>query len=263
MNDFRQLAKASFVNTVGKLPSSSVIDKLASWIRFSHWCMERGASVGRYDTNSAGRYDDRYRLYEQAIVREALERQPVDYLEFGVYEGASIAWWARRLFHPDTRFFGFDTFTGLPEKWAKYPPNTFSTEGRIPDLPDTRVHFYQGFFQQTVPGFLRDFSRQTRLVVHLDADLYSSTLFALTALSTVLEPDDLLFFDEFAAPTSEFRAFDDFVSAYMVKYEVLGAVNNFNRVCVKLTEVPSAPTRRFSMPHSNDHELRAHVASAP
>ncbi len=237
MSDFRQLAKTSFVNTVGKLPNTSLIDKLASWIRFSHWCIERGASLGRYDERSPGKYDDRYRLYERAILHESLERQPIDYLEFGVAEGASIAWWAKRMIHPDARFFGFDTFTGLPEKWAKYPPNTFSTNGNIPHVPDPRVRFYKGLFQHTVPAFLRRFSRRSRIVVHLDADLYSSTLFALTALSGILEPDDFLFFDEFAAPTSEFRAFDDFVSAYLVKYEVIGAVNSFNRVCVKLKQV--------------------------
>ncbi len=237
MSALRQLAKTSFVNTVGKLPYTSLVDKLASWIRFSHWCVECGSSVGRYDSSCAGNYDDRYRLYDDVIQRESLDRGPVEYLEFGVYEGASITWWARHIPDPGARFFGFDTFTGLPEQWARYPRNTFSTGGRIPDLPDPRVHFHEGLFQHTVPSFLQRFSRRGRVVVHLDADLYSSTLFALTALFPVFQPDDLLFFDEFAAPASEFRAFDDFVSAYMVKYDLVGAANNFNRVCLKLKQI--------------------------
>jgi len=80
-------------------------------------------------------------------------------------------------------------------------------------------------FQDTLPRFLRDFARNKRLVLHLDADLYSSTLFVLTSVASLLRPGDLLPFDEFAAPAHEFRAFDDFVKAFGLCYEVVGAVN--------------------------------------
>jgi hypothetical protein len=71
-------------------------------------------------------------------------------------------------------------------------------------------------------------------VVHLDADLYSSTLFALTSLASRLKPGDILLFDEFAVPLHEYRAFMDFLSAYRFDYEVLGAVNHYLHVGMKI-----------------------------
>ena len=50
----------------------------------------------------------------------------------------------------------------------------------------------------------------------------------------LLRPGDVLLFDEFGVPTHEFRAFDDFVSAYRVDYELVGAVNNYLQVAIRL-----------------------------
>jgi hypothetical protein len=241
MGALREEAKTRFVNAVGRFSHFnsivSIVEKLACWLRFSRWCVERGISAGRYDGRARGEYEDRYNLYEAVIQQEALDDETFDFLEFGVFEGTSIDWWTRRISDPRVRFFGFDTFTGLPEQWGIFGPKTFSAEGKTPEISDPRCHFEVGLFQKTVPAFVRKFSRPRRMVVHLDADLYSSTLFALTSLATILRPGDLLFFDEFASPTSEFRALEDFVKAYLVKYELLGAVNNFNRVCLKLSQV--------------------------
>ena len=68
----------------------------------------------------------------------------------------------------------------------------------------------------------------------MDADLYSSTLFVLTRLIPYLKRDDILIFDEFGVPTHEFRAFTDIVSSYNIKFEVLGAINNYLQVALKL-----------------------------
>jgi hypothetical protein len=181
-------------------------------------------------------------LYAAVVQREALYKESIDYFEFGVYRGDSIAWWCKHVAHSTGRFIGFDTFTGLPEKWHECAPSgTFSTEGRPPTIEDSRVSFQVGMFQQTLPGFLRKFRRSKRLILHLDADLYSSTLFVLTSVASLLRPGDLLFFDEFASPVHEFRAFADCVKAFGFQYEVIGAVNNFNQVCFKVVGAPSIP----------------------
>jgi Macrocin-O-methyltransferase (TylF) len=82
------------------------------------------------------------------------------------------------------------------------------------------------------PAGRHDFSR--RLVIHLDADLYSSTLFVLTALAPYFKRGDIILFDNFICSMDEFRAFEDFVKAFRVKYEVLGGVQEYIRVCVKI-----------------------------
>jgi hypothetical protein len=64
-------------------------------------------------------------------------------------------------------------------------------------------------------------------IIHLDADLYTATLFVLMQLFPYLKTGDLIFFDEFSVPTHEFKAFDEFTQACYIKLKPIGAVNNF------------------------------------
>ena len=64
-------------------------------------------------------------------------------------------------------------------------------------------------------------------MIHLDADLFSSTLYALTSMAPCLNTGDILFFDEFNVPNHEFLAFKIFTESYYVKTKLLGAVNNY------------------------------------
>ena len=98
--------------------------------------------------------------------------QAIDYMEFGVWQGASLRMWIEMNQHPKSRFFGFDSFVGLPEDWGKYPKGTCDVAGKPPDISDQRVKFYTGWFQDSVPGFLAAFRDSDRpLVIHCDADL--------------------------------------------------------------------------------------------
>ncbi|MFY9743488.1 MAG: glycosyltransferase [Candidatus Sulfotelmatobacter sp.] len=186
-------------------------------------------------------------MYESIVKQENLDTEGIDYLEFGVYRGDSIKWWSERIATSGARFIGFDTFTGLPEQWHEgAPPGTFSTQGNPPITHDSRVNFEVGMFQETLPEFIRRFKRNKKLVLHLDADLYSSTLFVLTSIASMLTPGDLLFFDEFATPRHEFRAFSDCVKAFGIKCDVVGAVNGFNQVCFKIAAIPNRPCRNIA-----------------
>src|SRR5262249_32741078 len=142
-----------------------------------------------------------------------------------VYRGASILWWAQHHTHADSRFFGFDSFEGLPEDWelgrGGLKRGALSTEGQIPQTDDARVTFVKGWYQNTLPSFLKTFAPRARLVVHLDSDLYSSTLYALTSLNGILVPGSVLMFDEFCNH-EEFRACMDYIGAYGRHYRVIG-----------------------------------------
>ena len=62
-----------------------------------------------------------------------------------------------------SRFFGFDSFEGLPEDWGDVPRGMFAVEGRAPHIDDARVQFVQGLFQETLYGFLAYYVRAPRL----------------------------------------------------------------------------------------------------
>jgi hypothetical protein len=201
--------------------------RLAYLARYSRWLDGQ-----RLEPRFAKRADFFEHLYES----ERLER-PIDYLEFGVFTGKAIRWWTERVRHPDARFVGFDTFEGLPERWGRRQVGAYSTAGQVPKIDDPRCGFEIGMFQDTLPGFLRREPLGRRLVVHLDADLYSSTLFVLTTLHARLQAGDLLLFDEIGSlrhPMEEFRAFEDFANAYRLEYRALVATREFRKVAIRV-----------------------------
>ncbi|HMQ76791.1 MAG TPA: class I SAM-dependent methyltransferase [Flavobacteriales bacterium] len=174
----------------------------------------------------------REQLHAHVIRRSGLHEAPIDYLEFGVFDGRSFRWWLAHATHADSRFHGFDTFEGLPEQWGAFAKGDMAAT--VPVLEDPRGRFHKGLFQDTLLPFLRSapFADGRRKVIHLDADLYSSTLFVLTALGPHLRAGDVLLFDEFNVPNHEFAALQAFQASWYVRTELLGAVNNYYQVAL-------------------------------
>lgn len=164
-----------------------------------------------------------------AAVSERLGNVPIHYLEFGVWKGESIKGWTKLNTHPDSRFFGFDSFEGLPEDWTGvFGKGAFDVGGVAPDLTDDRVKFVKGWFQDTLPVFLAGYSTGNRtLVVHIDADLHSSAIYALTKLDDFIKPGTIVIFDEFASAMHEFRAFNDYCRAYRRDMQPIGMTADF------------------------------------
>jgi O-methyltransferase len=228
---FRPTIASFLAKTLGRvnLEAPAVgFTAVAYWARFARWCSTHPTPGARYGKG-------RDWLYQSVIEREALDRAPMKYLEFGVYRGDSLRWWLDGIAHPDSRFVGFDTFTGLPERWRPTEPaGHFNANGAIPDIRDPRCSFEVGLFQDTLPAFLAHSDLSGRLVANLDADMFTSTLFVLTTLAPYLKSGDLVFFDEFSCPLDEFRAFEEFVRSFRVKYELVAAVYGYTRVCIKI-----------------------------
>jgi hypothetical protein len=162
---------------------------------------------------------------------------PVEYLEFGVASGRSFKWWVAANQNPESRFTGFDTFTGLPENWDVFKAGDMSMDGQFPDVNDSRAEFKKGLFQETLPEFIKKYEFKHRKIIHLDADLYSSTLYVLSMLAPYINIGDILIFDEFAVPTHEFKAFLDFKQSFYFDFELIYAGNNYLQSAFKVVKI--------------------------
>lgn len=177
-------------------------------------------------------YNKRYQRYQYVVDKLSLKDANIDNLEFGVCNGNSFQWWVNNSHNVHSKFYGFDTFEGLPEDWGTF--NKGDMAANIPILIDNRAEFIKGLFQETLPSFLLNQKKrsETRKIIHLDADLFSSTLYTLTSLAPYLKKGDILLFDEFNVPNHEFFAFKMFCDSYYIKTRLLGAVNNYYQVAL-------------------------------
>ena len=167
-------------------------------------------------------FETREQLWEKCV-NECVGRDvPMTYVEYGVHEGYSISFFASKNSSAESVFFGLDSFEGLPEDWgsASMPKGSFDVGGTVPSVSDDRVRFIKGWFQNTSEQLLHSVNEKgtQQLVVHYDADLYSSTLFALSRMATLRRPYYAIF-DEFVG--HETRALYNFVQAFNVDVQFL------------------------------------------
>jgi hypothetical protein len=173
----------------------------------------------------------RYKLYDKVGNALELENKKINYLEFGVASGNSFKWWINFNKNTESHFSGFDTFEGLPESWGGYKKGEMSF--KMPDITDERAEFYKGLFQETLNPFLdKNGNRfhESLTILHLDADLFSATIFALSQLFKFIKKGDIVLFDEFSVPNHEFLAYKIFTESFGIKLKPIGAVNNFYQV---------------------------------
>lgn len=145
------------------------------------------------------------------------------FLEFGVWRGFSINYFSSRM--PDKTFYGFDSFEGLKEDWAGFslPKGYFSIGGNLPKV-SPNVRLIKGWFDETLPGFLKENSGPVDFV-HIDCDTYESTKFVLSALNERIKPGTYLLFDEYTGypnwEMGEYKAFQEFVAQTNRKYKYI------------------------------------------
>lgn len=179
-------------------------------------------------------YNRRLKLYEEISKAEKLDSSAIDYFEFGVAGGHSFKWWLTHNKMAESKFYGFDTFEGLPENFGPFGKGSMAVALESLNIHDPRAGFYKGLFQDTLIPFLDQYKSEKRKLVHLDADLFSATIFSLSQLYRFLNDGDILLFDEFAVPKHEFMAFKIFTESFYVNYEVIGAANNYLFLAVKI-----------------------------
>ncbi|HEV3252116.1 MAG TPA: TylF/MycF/NovP-related O-methyltransferase [Puia sp.] len=202
-------------------------NKLRKWISLNN---KQGLLINDFYAYKRN-YAKRFELYKAVSAHYGLNQREMIYLEFGVASGESFYWWVQNNGHPGSRFFGFDTFEGLPENWGGfYKKGDMAHEMKDLNIEDKRALFVKGIFQETLTGFTRNHHSELTgkpKLIHLDADLFSSTIFVLSQLYPYLNKGDLILFDEFNVANHEFFAFKIFTDTFYVKLRLIGAQNNF------------------------------------
>ena len=161
-------------------------------------------------------FKHREEIWDNALSQ--LDQKAVTYIEFGVFKGESISYFSKNNLHSNSIFIGLDSFEGLSEAWAGNEVGYFSTDGAIPESSDERVKFNKGLFIDSWPSLYTSLLNKTNFLVHFDADLYSSTIYALTKMD-LLQQEYLAVFDEFLA--DEVRALSDYLVSYGAKVQFL------------------------------------------
>ncbi|HVF66686.1 MAG TPA: class I SAM-dependent methyltransferase [Pyrinomonadaceae bacterium] len=194
--------------------------------------METGRWLRASGFGDPPRHPTREQLY--AALGSKVGGERVLYLEFGVYYGVSMRLWASLLKNPQSSLHGFDSFEGLPEDWdERRPKGEFDVGGRIPEFDDARVVLHKGWFEETLPSFA--LPERDRLVLNMDADLYSSTRFVLDTLRGEIRTGTIIVFDEFCDRMHELKAFDEFLRETGMGFRTLGATKTLEHVAFERT----------------------------
>ncbi len=159
------------------------------------------------------------------------------HLEFGVGRGKSMRWIASAVSGP---VHGFDSFEGIQEHWNGNPIGAFAQK-KMPKVPDN-VEFHVGYFDATLPGFL-DTHADPVAFLHVDCDLYLSTVTIFDLLGARLQPGSIILFDEYYNfhrwRQHEFKAFQEFVAKSGLRYEYIAYSVTGQQVAVRVLQGPT------------------------
>jgi hypothetical protein len=156
-------------------------------------------------------------------------------LEFGVFTGTTLAIIA------DARggdVYGFDSFQGLPAAWRPgFPEGMFGVDN-LPDVPGSEL--VVGLFADVLPGFLADHPGHVDFL-HVDCDLYSSTVTVLEQVGPRLRPGSVVVFDEYLNYPGwlehEYRAWTEYVAKSGIEFDYEGYTADNEQVTVRVTAV--------------------------
>ena len=157
-------------------------------------------------------------------------------LEFGTYKGDSLNLLAK--LQPQRHFYGFDSFIGLPETWTMgCRKGAFTTKGRLPKVRKN-VSLIAGFFDKTLPDFIREHAGQQVAMIHNDSDLFSSTMTIFEELRKMIVPGTIICFDEYYNYSEwqegEYKAFMEITEKYHIQFEYIAYIPMGSQVAVKI-----------------------------
>lgn len=203
------------------------LNKLAHRIYYS--------KVHGFDTASPGLLSGVQRALESAKKTGVAESG--DYYEFGVFKG--YAFWhaqkeAERLGLKSMRFYGFDSFEGLPDvdgidstNHNEFYKGQFacSKEQVAANLDANgvdwdRTFLIEGYYEDSLtPGLYEEYGMRPIAVALIDCDLYSSTRDVLRFIVPLIQDGSILMFDDWSSFDSDDtkgqqRALREFLDAH-------------------------------------------------
>ena len=169
--------------------------------------------------------------------------------EFGVKFGRSaniLVDIKKEKFPQSTKpLYGFDSFVGFPEdtkEWGK--AGRLSKEGVAPTI--SGAEFYKGWFKDTIPTFVQDHPEDLALL-HVDCDIYNSTVTVLEGLKNKIVPGTVILFDDILSYSQrrdiwggeehEYKAFSEFVEKYEVEYRWLASIPNASQAACIIEKI--------------------------
>jgi hypothetical protein len=129
-------------------------------------------------------------------------------MEFGVYQGLTLKIISDHF--SNQTVWGFDSFKGLPETWflksqigirrSQHPLGKFALGQEelqivVNQFAKRKVKLVPGWFNQTIVPWMND-NPDVVSFLHIDCDLYSSTLDILNLLNDRIVPGTVIVFDE-------------------------------------------------------------------
>lgn len=158
-------------------------------------------------------------------------------IEFGVYKGKTISIIAS--VWQDQTIWGFDSFVGLPEDWRtnsqdalhSHPAGHFDlrNDPKKPTYP-TNANLVAGWFNESLPSWIEQNPGPIKFL-HIDCDLYSSTLTVLELLNSQIVPGTVIAFDEMYPwnglkhydlwEQGEYQALKEWTSKFTRKFKTL------------------------------------------
>ena len=181
-------------------------------------------------------FDDHLQLLSFAAGKAAVEGLVV---EFGVHKGETVNHIAS-LFK-NRKVFGFDSFEGLKEDWRGHHnmvAGSFDLGG-VPPQVSSNVELVKGWFDRSLPEFLRQHDGRKFAFVHIDSDTYESAKTILDLAGERFAIGTIIVFDEYLNyrgwRIGEFKAWQEFCAATGTKYEYLGFCIHGEQVAVRVT----------------------------
>lgn len=200
--------------------------------------LEREAARSSAELVRREMHDLTLSVHPHDTLRDALRRAPGHglALEFGVATGTTLKIIADA--RDGTGVYGFDSFQGLPEHWRLgYDEGEFAHAP--PDVPGAEL--VVGLFADTLPGFLAT-HREPVTFLHIDCDLYSSTVTVLEHAGPRFVEGTVVVFDEYfnfpGWQDHEHRAWREHVERTGIEFEYAGLTMDHEQVWVRVTRVP-------------------------